>query len=460
MNRQLLAALFILLSSVSVSAGGLVRQDFAYGIELRIEAEAAIHSLVIPDEVYLTAGRHDLGDLRVLNADDEMLPHAVRLLAEDDSTGRKREAVPFFPLTGTAEETGRDDLAVTVRRGSDDLIVGIASGTPDGGEGPVAYLLDLGKRHAAVAALELRWNNAGLPIKAVSLLESDDLVHWRPAVESAILADLEYNGHRVVAHDITLPAPVRRYLKLIGKRQGALPDLAGVEAIARGAAMDEERRWAHLRRGRIGREGDRSFVDYQEEYHLLADRVRLRFAETNSMLRASVQSRQDSGSPWITRCSEVFYALQVEETEIARDVCAFPPTADRLWRLQIIEDGVGVENPKRTPSLELGWMAAELLFVARGKAPYTLVYGSGNAGGSGKSAESQMLLEAVAGSEQKMVRQATAGNRIELGGEKALQPVPPPLPWQRWLLWVVLAAGVVLLAAMVRHLWLEMRRSQ
>ena len=285
-------------------------------------------------------------------------------------------------------------------------------------------------------------------------------MHWLPVVDSAILADLEYNGHRVVVREITLPGPVRRYLKLLGKRQGALPDLARIEAVSKSVETLADRRWAPLRRGRIGREDGQNFVDYNEEYHLLSDRVRLQFAESNSMLRASVQSRPDSGSPWITRCSEVFYALQVEGAEIARDVCAFPPTADRLWRLQIIEDGSGIENTKRTPSLELGWTAAELLFVARGKAPYTLVYGSGKVGGSGKGAESQMLLEAVAGSDQEMVRQATAGKRIELGGKKALQPLPLPLPWRRWLLWAVLGAGVALLAAMVRHLWLEMRRPQ
>ena len=458
MNRLRLAAVLLLLSSAQVSAGDLVRQDFAYGIELETEAGAAIHSLVIPDEVYLAVSRYDLGDLRVLNADDEELPHAVRLPAGDDIDGGKRAAVPFFPLTGMAEAPGRDDLAVTVRRGADDLIVGIASGTPEKGEGLAAYLLDLGKGHAAVAALELRWKNAGLPITDVSLLESDDLVLWRPVVESAILADLEYGGHRVVARGITLPAPVRRYLKLVGKGQGRLPDLAGIEAVAEAPATEAGRSWAPLRRGRIGREDDRSFVDYQEEYHLLADRARLRFTEANSMLRASVQSRPDSRSPWTTRCSEVFYTLQAEGAAIARDVCAFPPTADRLWRLQIFEDGVGVDKTGRVPSLELGWRAAELLFVARGKAPYTLVFGSGKAGGSGMGGESQMLLETVADSEQKMMRQAKAGKRFELGGEKALQPLPPPLPWQRWLLWAVLGAGVALLAAMVRRLWLEMRR--
>lgn len=461
MIRLLSTLIVSILLSMPVSAGDLSRQDFAYGIELQTAKEAAIHTLVVPDDVYRTVRRHDLGDLRVFNGNDETLPHALRALPEDGSTGRKRSRVSFFPLAGVAAGPGQVDLAVTVRRGADDLIVGLSSETPVAkGAEPAAYLLDHGRDHAAAGKIELRWKNQAQPLTTVSLLDSDDLLHWRVLVDQAVLADLEYEGYRVVKREIAIAVPSRRYLKLVRKGEGVLPELERVEAVTENPAPERARRWAPLGPGTVAREADRIVVDYQDEYHLLADRVRLRFAGANSMVRAAVQSRPDAEAPWVSRCTDVFYSLQVGETVIDRDVCTFAPTADRLWRLAVIEDGAGVRNSEKGPTLELGWRAAELLFVARGPAPYTLAFGSGRVAGDDEAAASRMIMQAVSGTEPALIRPAGLGEVIELGGKITLQTPAAPLPWRRWLLWTVLAAGVLLLAAMVRHLWLEMRQEK
>lgn len=461
MSRLLWSLAVLLLSSLPVSAGDLSRQDFAYGIDLQTAKEAVIHTLEVPDDVYRTVRRHDLGDLRVFNGDGEILPHALRPLPEDRSTDHKRRPVSFFPLAWPAASSTQVDLAVIVQRGEDDLIVGLSSAPPGAkGAESAAYLLDLGRDHPAAGKLELHWKKPEQPLTTVSLLDSDDLLHWRVLVDQAILADLEFEGYRVVRREIAIAVPTRRYLKMIGKGEGALPQLERVEAVTADPAPERARRWASLGPGKVGREGNRIVVDYQDDYHLAADRVRLRFAGANSMVRAIVQSRPDAKAPWANRCTDVFYTLQVGGTTIDRDVCTFVSTADRLWRLAVIEDGAGVRNSQKGPTLELGWKAAELLFVARGPAPYTLAFGSGRVAADDAAATSQMVLQAVSGTDPALVRPAVAGGKIELGGSKALQAPPLPLPWRRWLLWAVLATGVLLLAAMVRHLWLEMRRDR
>lgn len=460
MRRLLLAALLVLLQSSLVFAGEVRREDFAYGIELLTGGESGVFALVIPDDVYLTARREDLGDIRVMNAAGEVLPHAVHMPAEDSSAERPRRRVPFFVLAAKAGAGDREDLTLVVRRGEDGLIAGIAAPVPSREDSRPAYLFDLGKDPSGTASLEFGWRNSSVPLTTVGLFDSEDLVHWRPLVGSAVLADLEYQGNRVVKRDIALPHSPRRYLKILGTGQAVLPVLAEVVAVSAAPATGRERRWVTLDSEGIGREEGALVARYKGEYRLRADRARLGFAESNSMVRAAVQSRPDSRSPWSTRCAGVYYSLRVEGTAIASDSCTFPPTADSWWRLQIFADGAGVESSGHAPTLELGWRAAELLFVARGPGPYMLLYGSGKAARSAGAEDPQMLLEAVAKSGNPPVRSAKAGSRIEVGGAQALQPPPRPLPWRRWLLWAVLAAGIALLAAMVRHLWLDIGRPQ
>ncbi len=81
MSRLLLAALLVLLQSLAVFAGDARREDFAYGIELLTGGESGIFAVAVPDDVYLTARREDLGDIRVMNATGEVLPHALRMRA-------------------------------------------------------------------------------------------------------------------------------------------------------------------------------------------------------------------------------------------------------------------------------------------------------------------------------------------------------------------------------------------
>jgi hypothetical protein len=175
------------------------------------------------------------------------------------------------------------------------------------------------------------------------------------------------------------------------------------------------------------------------------------------MLRATVQSRPDATDPWIPRCSAVFFALTVEETVIENTICSFAPVSDSHWRLAIIEDGAGLAKKGRAPTLELGWTAAELLFVARGPAPFMLAFGSGRPGGAADQPDIGMILQAVSGRDaEHLIKPAEVGARIILGGQKALAAPAPPLPWKRWLLWAILISGVVSLAVMVRRLMREM----
>jgi hypothetical protein len=96
--------------------------------------------------------------------------------------------------------------------------------------------------------------------------------------------------------------------------------------------------------------------------------------------------------------------------------------------------------------------------MAQGEKPYTVAYGRAGLG----AARSQVdrLLKAVdPQSEKKLVASAQAGPQKILGGEARLETAEE-LPWRRWLLWVVLVSGVLVVGMMALKLYKEMNGQQ
>ena len=458
--KTLIYLLILVYPACPVLAGAPVARDFAYGFLLDTEGDGALYSLVVPDEVYRNVQRADLGDVRVLNASGEAVPHILRTPLEKEAEPRVQEDVPFFPLVEPAKGTVGAGAAINVKKGTDGMIISIDNGTAvaTGDTGVKSYLLDLSGLKMEAGALEFVWKSGYLPYTTVHLQHSDDLIHWRPLVDRATLADLEYNGYRISQKNIVLPVKPSKYLRMNGDMGQRLPDLQMVTAVSKKTARGQQRRWFALGKGVVGHDGAHTFIDFSSEFHLPATGVRLHFPETNSMIRAAVQSRSGPENPWISRCTAVFYSLKIGGAGLAKDTCFFGQTTDRQWRLDVLEDGAGVEGADGTPALELGVLPAELIFVARGKAPFTLAYGSGRRAGESGPPASEMILQAMSGKEaERLVRPAVIGERRELGGRGALETPPPPLPWKKWMLWAVLASGIFLLVLMVRHLHREMR---
>ncbi|MDR3630262.1 MAG: DUF3999 family protein, partial [Desulfocapsaceae bacterium] len=125
----------------------------------------------------------------------------------------------------------------------------------------------------------------------------------------------------------------------------------------------------------------------------------------------------------------------------------------------IKQDGSGLRAGHCVPSLKLGWVAGELLFIGRGNPPFLLAFGSGKLEERPRASDNEKILQPVKNQlEDRMIGQLQRGNMVLLGGEKALRTPQSPKKCPKWLLWSVMILGSGLLALTIRELMREMRK--
>lgn len=453
MRRIGLLLLGIGLAGVVCGAEPPVPGDFASGLRLQPQGDHALWELELPEQVYRTVTRSDLGDIRVFNRAGDAVPFTLRRPVVTDVQAPEPERVPVFALRAEpdSDESGRSVRIVTDERGS--IVDVLTPETDAAGERIGAYLIDASKVEGAPAALELAWarpDGEGF-VTTVQVEASDDLAHWRTLAVNATLADLQSGDHALVHRRIPLPGVKVKYLRLSWP-----DDLAGVRVSAATLTFASTqrplpRRWREVVAARVPDQP--GVFEFDAEGHWPADRIRVGFPAGNIVTYARLLSRPSAADRWRVRTRGVFYDLRQNDVRLRSDPVQLQPTTDRYWRL----DTSGGEGVARSgmPVLEQGWVPHVLTFVAQGDAPFTVAFGSATAGAARQPVDG--LLRHVGQARQRaLVGQARIQERVVLGGKARLTPPPAPLPWKKWLLWAVLVLGVLALAAMVRRTYQQM----
>ena len=87
-----------------------------------MDGKGAIYSVELPEDVYKTVTRNDLGDIRVFNGAGEVVPHTIRASRKEDVIRDEWQPLPYFPLY--REATGdAGDLSMQVRWSPDGSIL-------------------------------------------------------------------------------------------------------------------------------------------------------------------------------------------------------------------------------------------------------------------------------------------------------------------------------------------------
>lgn len=454
--QSLLFILLLLCYHTPVLAAPPVLDDFAYGCQLPQVDDTGVYALTLPLAVYEKVTRSDLGDLRVFNGAGETMPHALRSLQKAEEPKQIRQTIPFFPLQGKPSPT-TSDLSLRVSRHADGTVVTVDAGATALSPVSTWYLLDLHGLEPAPSALELQWAGGRTSVFSVALAQSKDLTHWSPLVGRTVLADLDYQGKSVTARRIALPGNPLPYLRLDCLDCQEPFQLQTVTAVSGTAIPPEQWQWLRLPPQKITPAPGELVLEYELEAKMTVTGLQLGFARTNTLVRAVIESRPATEVGWRLRASGDFYALTLDGKELRNELAQCAATSDRHWRIRIDTRDSGTEGNPSAIQLELGWQADELVFVGRGSGPYTLAFGSTKLAEQLAPPNNALLSVMRDSRSESLIRRIAPGAVQTLAGEQALHPRMSAAAWKKILLWVVLLAGVGLLALMARTIYREMQ---
>ncbi|MFM2290057.1 MAG: hypothetical protein RL684_3200, partial [Pseudomonadota bacterium] len=391
-----------------------VRGDFAYAMPLDADGTAALYGLALPTDVYRHAASASLADLRVLNGRGEVVPYALQRHAPQAGTpAAAYEPVPMFPLRGDDAQLARGlNLSIRTDGGALDLRSSPKAAAHERVRG---YLLDLHALARAPSGIEVQWPDGTRDFSdAVTVEASDDLAQWRP-VTRASLVNLSFNGQALRQQRIETPAVQAKYWRLMWDANREAVPLSAIRVALSAEKVQPARAQLAVTMGEAG-DSSRPQREYLGDLGVQApvDRVNVLLPERNSVVQAMVYARARPADAWRLVASGTFYRLaNGDAAEVVNAALVVDPVRDRYWRIVVPGATSGLGG--RAPRLEAGWIPEALRFVARGDAPFELVFGSAAAAPAETSLE---MLDPTSGARQQAVQpQSTrAGPMVEAGG--------------------------------------------
>ncbi len=430
--------------------------DFAYGMELTINGNNAMYGLPVPAQVYEGCTSPALDDLRIFN-NHAIVPHLVRV-QRSLKKRPKPVSLPIFPLRGRMNSSAaHSDLHIATN--SSGTIINVRLGSAGENTAPVtAYIIDTSTLEQRADWLELDWSGQSDQFSTTVRLESStDLNNWQLLIRSAALAELRFAGHNLLRNRIPVPRGIikKTYLRLSWPtgRDGVL-----LNAVRAGYNREDAARARTVKplTGTPAPDNEPGTIsyDYTLNGFFPVDQIHVRPVLANSLAQVTVYSRADQDAPWQRRGSLLAYQVTVNDIQLASETRTIRPVRDRFWRIAMEK----TDSESVPPVLELGWLPGQLIFLAQGEGPFTLAYG--RAGLAAAHFQVDRLLQSLDPQQEKnMVMPARAGAQVVLGDKGLLQPAAD-IPWKRWLLWLVLIGGVVLVGGMALRLFKEMNREK
>jgi hypothetical protein len=365
-----LSALYalVLCASASAAAGDL---RFAHRFPLELAGNAPYYTVVLPQSVYAASQRGDLGDLRVLNGASEPVPYTFDVAVSPTQTVRARRVLAWFPLPAASADSSNVPLGVTVAPDGSLHAAVVRSSQPAAARD---VLIDLGQSGLRADALWVHLRNADYQGR-VSVEQSEDLRTWQQVGDAQLLR-LTYGGKLLVQERIGVEGPVDRYLRLRW-----LDDAPGIESIELETAAQvpgasagaEVQQWRAAAGVRMGETAGEYLFETDGPYPV--DGLMIGLPQRNTVVNATIESRPDAQQPWQRVTSSTLFRLAGKSGEQGSGALAFADNTDQFWRIVVDTRGGGLGSG--TPVVQVGWHAAQVTFVARGNAPFTL--GVGNA---------------------------------------------------------------------------------
>ncbi len=456
----LVPAISVLLGLAATEALAAVPtpEMFAYGMRLEANGDQALYETPLPLAVYQGTTRADLGDIRIFNAKGAVVPHALRQpLTKSERTPRTNTPVPFFPITGRADQP-LGDISLHIKRNQEGKIVEVNiagdSETKTGGK-LLGYLVDATSLQTGIDSLQLSWADADSGFSSKILVEkSPDLLYWT-AVTTGSITQLRHLGHRLDHNTIEFTTSAAKYYRLTWPAGQGLPSaMTGVTALSHADTVTTQPQHLWTAPPANLAENKKTTYLFDLKGNIEVQRVKIRLREKNTLAEVRLCSGKTPDKPEMEHWRGLAYTLDINGESLSTPAVAVKPGTHRYWMLTVEESENSLGMP---PVVEFGWQPRRLVFLAQGDGPFLLAYGSTRV--EPTRFQVNTLLDRFRSEKGREIspRIITTGAQYALGSEKNLRPSLQSLPWRKYLLWAVLFAGVAFIGWMTRNLYKQMQ---
>ena len=158
---------------------------------------------------------------------------------------------------------------------------------------------------------------------------------------------MNFNGHQLVRNHVDLPLFSGRYLRILFQAtfEGQLPN--HITGLFPKVSLRQTPKTTTVEATRISDQPE--VYNFNSGGFFPAERIQIRLAEVNSLIKALISSRANTKQPWRHRTTAIFYRLKIDGAELENVPVAIPMTQDSLYRMEILAGSL----PKKSVGPEL-----------------------------------------------------------------------------------------------------------
>lgn len=459
---------------------------------ITLQGAGPFHRLTLPLTIYGHAAFDDLLNVRVRNATGQAVPFGwLGSAQEKASPPIASTQAPLFavPATASNASTATDEPMGFKLRPDGSLMLGKVPAGTFSAKPAAQWIIDASKVAGMLVQLRFELAAGSQGMFPFTLDGSDDLRQWRRLGDDEQLVRLQRADETIERLAVELDPVHVRFLRLRWHDPAVAPMLTGVwlDSVQHDAVSSSAMEWsAEVRAVKCGAD----YCDYPVPRGLPVESLRIALAEPNTLAPVRISAVLPAGDATVRlHARSALYVLRHGRplsklhTTWPRELVLVDTVVYRLTQAggeacssAVALDG-GVYDTLRlrtsgpvgalgaaAPTAFFGARPRTLVFLEQGSAPFSLSWNP--AGHTAIEAGGPLPLTQLLPGYQAGKMPAVDGASVALGMAVASAPVAGPLvalaapPRQKWWLWGVPGAGLLLLGGMAWSLFRNFKRGK
>jgi len=417
--------IFLCLAALSLNA--IEKNDFAYKKDIELYKENGLVKLELTPEVYKSLVHTDLSDMAVFDTEGRVMPSQISTSMYRPSKEVKK-AVPFVSFN-VLEADENQQLRFEYEGAKIQVLSQKEKRSED-------YILDVRGFKTGVKRLfiEAKAQKYMLP---VDVLCSQDLQKWKMLKRKAVLASFDFKDSLLEKNSIDLPQAACSYLRL-----QADTNLSVLKIEAEAFAKHKE---AVLKRYKLEYVKEEEGIVFEVSKNISVNSLDFELEDKEQFYKLEVYGKNKPEEKYRKIKEADIYTITYKNTKLKQDKISLSSRFN-YYKLKAKDASYLPEDI----SLSYRYRQEDLYFLAQGKPPYILAFGSLDTRVSHANIRHGLMNE-------NLYVKAGLTKTDLLGGEEKLLKDKPST--KRYWVWLALFIGVSLLGFMSWNLFKQMKET-